>query len=285
MEHKDIVLQHHERIWNHGEVDAVEELYAEDFVGHHPGAPDWVGRESVKLAVRTMRAAFPDLLETVEDIVVDGDRVVSRFRTSGTHLGPLQGLTPTGRRMTIDELAIFRLAGSRIVEKWGLLDRLGMYQQLGIVPPSWPPMEFLYDITMDVEVQDVGLTPSGHRRIVMVTGGAFSGPALRGRVLPGGGDWLLGRADGSRRLDVRIALETDDGALIYASYGGVFGAAPDTMQRIVDGDDVDPATYYFRTAPFFETAAPQYHWLNGVVAIGYGRRRAGQVGYSVYTIR
>ena len=146
-------------------------------------------------------------------------------------------------------------------------------------------LELLYDITMDVTVTDVGATPGGGRRIVSVTGGVFEGPRLRGRVLPGGGDWTLGRADGSRRLDVRITLETDDGALIYASYGGIFHAEPEVMRRIQSGAAVAPDEYYFRTTPLFETAAARYDWLNRVVAVGYGRRTASQVAYTVYALR
>lgn len=273
-ENTAVVLRHHDEIWTQGRLDVVDELYAPDFIGHHPGAPDWVGPESVKLVVRLTREAFPDFTETVEDVVASGDRVVTRFTSTGTHLGELRGLAPTGRRMAMAEMAIFRVARGRIVEKWGMIDGLGMARQLGIVPAPWPPMERLYDVTFDVDVQDLGATPSGQRRIVVVKGGSFEGPRLRGRVLPGGGDWLLARADGSRRLDVRVTLETDDGALIHSSYLGV-----------IHGDPDDPATYYFRTAPLFETAAPSYAWLNRLLAVGYGWRRQGQVGYSMYAIR
>src|SRR5437667_11349096 len=71
-----------------------------------------------------------------------------------------------------------------------------------VTEPGMLSTEHLYDIVMDADVQDVGVTPSGHRRFVHVTGGTFEGPRMRGTVLPGGGDWLVGRADGSRRLDV-----------------------------------------------------------------------------------
>jgi len=285
VENKTVALRHHEQIWSKGDVDAVDAFYAADFVGHHPGAPDWIGRESVKLAVQMMREAFPDFTENVEDVIAEGDRVVTRFTASGTHRGELRGIAPTGHRMSMAEFAVFRLAGGRIVEKWGLVDRLGMYQQLGAVPAVWPLMELLYEITMDVEVQDVGTTPSGQRRIVVVKGGAFAGPTLHGHVLPGGGDWLLGRSDGSRRLDVRITLETDDGALIYAYYGGILHAPPDIFQRLAAGEAVEESAYYFRTAPLFETASPRYAWLNRILAIGYGRRTGTQVAYSVYAIR
>src|SRR3989442_13952143 len=118
-----------------------------------------------------------------------------------------------------------------------------------VTEPGMLSTEHLYDIVMDADVQDVGVTPSGHRRFVHVTGGTFEGPRMRGTVLPGGGDWLVGRADGSRRLDVRIMLRTDDGALIYAHYPGMFHAQPDVLERIQSGADVDAAEYYFRVAP------------------------------------
>ena len=93
-------------------------VYAPEFVGHHPGAPDWIGPESVKVIVRTMRDAFPDFTETIEDVVAEGDRVVTRFTATGTHLGALRGLAPTGRRMSMAEMAVFRVVRGRIVEKW-----------------------------------------------------------------------------------------------------------------------------------------------------------------------
>jgi len=145
-------------------------------------------------------------------------------------------------------------------------------------------LELLYEITMEVEADDLGVTPAGHRRIVRVTGGTFTGPRLRGTVVPGGGDWVLARADGTRALDVRITLRTDDGHLIYAHYPGRFHGPPDVMQRIARGEAVEASEYYFRTAPLFETASEKYAWLNGILAIGLGWRSGRQVGYTVYTV-
>ena len=220
----------------------------------------------------------------VEDVIAERDMVVTRFTASGTHTGPLQGFAPTGRAMAMAEIGIFRLSGGRIVEKWGLLDRLGMHQQIGTNPLE-PRSELLYEISMLLEpAQDVGLTPGGHRRILIVQGGEFSGPRLRGRVLPGGGDWTLTREDGSSRLDVRITLETHDGALIYAHYHGILHAEPEVLRRLRAGETVDPAAYYFRVVPFFETAATSYDWLNRVVAVGVGERTPTGVSYKVYSL-
>jgi hypothetical protein len=144
--------------------------------------------------------------------------------------------------------------------------------------------ELLYEIAMDAEIDDVGRTPLGHRRVVRVTGGTFEGPRLRGTVRPGGGDWVLERGDGVRLLDVRITLRTDDGALIFAHYPGLVHGGPGVMDRLGRGEAVDPSEYYFRTAPMFETAAERYAWLNRVLAIGIGRRTPSQVFYTVYAV-
>ena len=87
-----------------------------------------------------------------------------------------------------------------------------------------------------------------------------------------------------RQLDVRITLRTDDGALIYAHYPGLFHGAPAVMERLARGEPVEPDEYYFRTAPLFETAAETYAWLNRVLAVGIGRRTSRQVCYAVYAV-
>jgi Protein of unknown function (DUF3237) len=134
------------------------------------------------------------------------------------------------------------------------------------------------------EAQDVGVTPSGHRRVFYVKGGTFEGPKLKGVVLPGGGDWTLARNDGSSRLDVRITLRTDDGQLIYAHYPGILYRLSEVVQRLGRGDVVPATEYYFRTAPLFETASKKYDWLNRVVALGIGERTPTGVAYRVYTV-
>ncbi len=137
--------------------------------------------------------------------------------------------------------------------------------------------QHLFTMPVDVEMplQMVGATPIGERRIAKVTGGTFTGPEMNGKILPGGGDWLLLRSDGSLQLDVRVTLETDDGALIFMTYRGFRHGPAEVMARLNKGEDVDPSEYYFRVAPLFETGAEKYDWLNRIVAVGTGHRSAG----------
>jgi len=128
----------------------------------------------------------------------------------------------------------------------------------------------------------VGAAPGAYRRIGVVPGGSFEGERLSGTVLDGGSDWQTVRNDGATTLNVRLVLKTTDDALIGMTYQGMRHGPPAIVERIENGETVDPASYYFRTAPFFETAAAQYDWLNRVVAVGIGHRRADGPIYSVF---
>ena len=121
--------------------------------------------------------------------------------------------------------------------------------------------------------QRFGTVPLGMRTFVPVTGGEFEGPRLRGHILPGGGDWLLLRSDGVLELDLRITLETEDHALIFMTFQGLRHGPPDVIAALGRGEVVDPATYYFRTLPRFETSAAQYAFLNRIVSVGAGEAR------------
>jgi hypothetical protein len=129
--------------------------------------------------------------------------------------------------------------------------------------------------------QKLGAVPHGTRVIAPIGGGVFEGRRLRGRVLPGGADWTLLRADGVLELDLRITLEAEDGALIYMTSFGYRHGPPDVLAALARGDTVDPATYYFRTTPRFETAAANYAYLNRTLAIASGDRRATGPIYSI----
>jgi len=133
-------------------------------------------------------------------------------------------------------------------------------------------------------LQIVGETPGGFRRIGVVPGGTFSGARLSGTVLEGGSDWQSVRSDGSTGLDVRLVLKTSDDALITMAYRGVRHGPAEVIARLERGEAVDPASYYFRIAPFFETAAPQYGWINKIAAVGTGHRLADGPVYSVFEL-
>ena len=114
--------------------------------------------------------------------------------------------------------------------------------------------------------------------------GTFEAPRLKGKVLPGGIDQKIFRSDRAMNPNVRLVLETDDGALIYMHYTGVRYGSPEVMQRIADGETVDPSQYYLRNTPYFEAAAPRYDWLNRIVAVGIGRRMPDHAAYDVFEI-
>lgn len=116
-------------VWSKGNVDLVDELYAEDFVGHFP-AGTFQGREGLRSRVLAHRTAFPDWTERIEDLISEGDRVVARFRSTGTNLGEFMGNPPTGNHVEISEVAIFRLKDGKIVEQWVYPDILSMQRQL-----------------------------------------------------------------------------------------------------------------------------------------------------------
>jgi len=132
--------------------------------------------------------------------------------------------------------------------------------------------------------EKVGAVPLGTRVIVPITGGHFEGPKLRGKVLPGGGDWTLLRADGVLELDLRTTLQTDDGALIHYTSFGFRHGSPEVLAALARGDRVDPSTYYFRTLPRFETGHPQYAYLNRLLAVATGDRRTEGPIYTVEEI-
>ena len=126
--------------------------------------------------------------------------------------------------------------------------------------------------------------PGAARRIGVVTGGSFDGERLSGTVMDGGSDWQTLKADGSVMLDVRLVLLASDGAHVAMTYRGVRHGTPEAIARVDRGEVVDPGEIYFRSIVQFETAAPQHDWLNHVVAVGVGQRRADGPVYSVFEV-
>ncbi|MFD0687288.1 DUF3237 domain-containing protein [Actinomadura fibrosa] len=143
----------------------------------------------------------------------------------------------------------------------------------------------LFDMVVDLRPPaDFGNGPSGRRILFGSAGGSFEGPDLRGEVLAAGGDWALFRPGGTMVLDVRLPLRTHDGALLHMTYGGRWTTPPDLRAAMADEStrhEVDPARYYFRTTPLFETGDERYAWLNDIVCVGSGYLVEGGVAYRV----
>ncbi len=132
--------------------------------------------------------------------------------------------------------------------------------------------------------QIVGTSPDGYRRVGVISHGSLEGERLSGEVLEGSSDWQRVRPDGATTIDVRLVLRTHDEALIGMQYRGFRHGPTDVIARIDRGEIVDPSQYYMRIAPFFETAAPQYDWLNRIIAIGIGHRNAEGALYSIFEL-
>jgi len=133
--------------------------------------------------------------------------------------------------------------------------------------------------------QELGDSPLGRRRIIPITGGTFRGERLSGRVLAGGADWQVIRADGVAELDARYTLETEDKALIYVRNFGYRHGPAEVIERLAAGEAVDPSLYYMRTTPRFETGAERYRWLNRIICVATGARRAAAVELDFYEVK
>jgi hypothetical protein len=148
-----------------------------------------------------------------------------------------------------------------------------------------PRFEFLFGMSLEVEKPDpIGQTHAGSRRVIGVSGGVFEGPRLKGRVLPGGSDWIVVRPDGVLIQDVRIVLQTEGGQNILMSYRGMRHGPEDVIEKVNGGEDPDPREYYFRTQPIFEAPDGEHDWLNKLMAFAVGRRRVDGVTYAVYAL-
>ena len=136
-QNKKVVEDFIQALFTRGELEAVDEYLAPEFVDHNPTIPGQTGdRESMRSAGALFRAAFPDWRSTVEDLIAADDMVVERFTARGTHQGELMHIPATGRAVALSGINIFRLRDGKIVERWGGLDQLGFMQQLGAAPPT-----------------------------------------------------------------------------------------------------------------------------------------------------
>ena len=123
---------------------------------------------------------------------------------------------------------------------------------------------FLFTLALEIQVSSLGDTPYGRRRMFHFDGGSFDGPKLKGKVLPGGGGWSLIRRDDVMEVDARLILETNDSHQIYAAWKGLRHGPKEVMDRLYQGEIVDPGAYYFRTTPYFETSSEKYGWIDRI---------------------
>lgn len=138
--------------------------------------------------------------------------------------------------------------------------------------PTAPAFEYLGTLRAETGARTVVENgPQGTRTIVQITGGRFDGPRLKATLQGPSGDWITNRADGSYKLDVRVTMRTDDGALVLVTYNGV--------------GETTPAGARLRAAPLFETGDPRYAWLTRLQAVAVGERVGTAVKYDVYALK
>jgi steroid delta-isomerase-like uncharacterized protein len=130
-QNRALIRRYYEEMWNRWDFALADELIDEAVTFRGSLGVDVRGREGFTGYMRTVRAAFPDFHNQIEELVAEGDRVVARLTYTGTHSGGLFGVAATGRRISYAGVAIFRIAGGRIIEGWVLGDLHGLFRQLG----------------------------------------------------------------------------------------------------------------------------------------------------------
>ena len=130
----------------------------------------------------------------------------------------------------------------------------------------------------------LGAAPYGERRFVPLGGGSVQGPELNGRIVAGGVDWQVQRADGVLDIAAHYVIRTDDHALVEVTSTGMRHADPEVMRQLALGQAVPRERYYFRTVMRFQTGAPQWAHLNRTIAIASGEREARRVVLDVYRL-
>jgi steroid delta-isomerase-like uncharacterized protein len=136
-ENEALVRRYVEEVYDQRKLEVVDEIFAADFTLHDPDLPGGArGPEGIKRIVETFVDAFPDLQVTLEDEFSSGEKVVTRWTSKGTHQGELMGIAPTGRRIEVAAVGIWRVSEGEIAEAWLVYDALGMMQQLGVASRS-----------------------------------------------------------------------------------------------------------------------------------------------------
>lgn len=134
-ENKAVIRRLENEAWNKGNLAVADEFIANSYIYYNapPGTPP--GPDGFKQLVRMYRAAVPDVQVILEDLIAEGDKVVERWTARGTHRGELWGVAPTGKFLTVSGITIWRVIDGKVLERWENCDALGVFQQLGAIPP------------------------------------------------------------------------------------------------------------------------------------------------------
>jgi steroid delta-isomerase-like uncharacterized protein len=133
-QNKAIVRRFWEEIFNGRKFTLIDELFTTDWVYHGVAGQKVYGPEGLKQFLTAYHNAFPDIQVKIENLIAEGDKVVSHVTSRGTHKGELMGIAPTGKQITVPVICISRFVGDKIVEDWEIIDLFGMLQQLGVIP-------------------------------------------------------------------------------------------------------------------------------------------------------
>jgi hypothetical protein len=148
-----------------------------------------------------------------------------------------------------------------------------------------PHLEHIYSAEVELGTPlDLGTTSRGYRLIVPILGGHLEGPDIKARICPSY-DWIIVRPDNVSELDVRVTVETEDGAHIYVTLRGYLTNQTEVIARAARGETVPPDEYYFCLAPTYETSDPRYTWLQSVVVVGPALFYGNRVTYDAWAVR
>lgn len=149
-----------------------------------------------------------------------------------------------------------------------------------------PALDYAFSIRATVAPPiELGEIDGKRKRFIGITGGEIYGPKLQGKVLNGGGDWQAINSNGLTEVLARYSIEAADGTVIAVTNAGVRTAAPDVIDRLARGENLDPSLYYFRTTPAFETGPGAHEWLRRSVFIGRGVRKPDHVVIDFYEVK
>lgn len=136
---KALVRRLFDDVINHGDPERADDLVSVGFVEHNPMPGQAAGLAGFKQVLTMLRAAFPNLRITIDELVAERDKVAVRLTACGDHQGAFQGIPPTGRRVAWEGISLPRVADGQVVERWFHADVLGLREQLGAVAPGQPP--------------------------------------------------------------------------------------------------------------------------------------------------